>query len=305
MRHHQVVIPDAWPPGLGELGRLEITALAETVARHAASEGPFAVRTLGARSELGLALLRHGLVADGVSLFESLVRDHTDHWGPDHSGTLACMVNLGWSYRLAGRHTKALGLFERAFDLYSSDRGRIGQQGLIALHHIGRTLLVLERTDEAIAALEFSHNGLVTLLGPDHPSTVTARVGLASAYSRAQQPERAVSLLRSELDQRVQELGPDHPDTLTVTHNLGVALANSHQDADAIDLLDEVLTARLGLLGRSHPATLATQHALAKLYFRSGHRGKGRDLLRAILDDGREVLGSEHPIMIDAALHHS
>lgn len=299
------MVSAAWSPGPGDLGRLEISALAETVARYAATEGPFAVRTLGARSELGLALLRHGLVADGVSLFESLLRDHADHWGSDHSGTLACMVNLGWSHRLAGRHIEALGFFERAFDGYSSRNGKIGQQGLIALHHIGRTLLVLGRTDEAIAALEFSHNGLVTLLGSDHPVTANTRGGLASAYSRTKDRDRAVPLLRSELHRRVRELGPDHPDTLTVIHNLGVALANSHQDADAIETLEEVLAARLSVLGRSHPATLATQHALAKLHFRSGRQERGRELLRAILDNGLEILGPEHPMVIDASLHHS
>lgn len=298
---HDPGVLDDLPPSVSELGRMEIESLAELARHHARTLGPFAVRTLGARSDLGGAYFRHGLVPEGVELFELLVREHTEHWGIAHHGTVACMINLGWGYKLAGRHA-ALALFERAHELSSSGGAKLRLSGLTALTYIGRTLFDLGRTDEAIDALTRAHDGLSNLLGPDHPTTAAARVSLAMTHARAARPGRSVSLLQVELTHRVQHLGGEHPDTLTVGHNLGVALAEAGRRAEALDLLEDTVAARLKVLGAQHPSTLSTQHTLATLYLRSHRHEQAQLLLQAVLDNGGSTLGAEHPIMLDAAM---
>ncbi|OLO53441.1 tetratricopeptide repeat protein, partial [Actinomyces oris] len=51
-------------------------------------------------------------------------------------------------------------------------------------------------------------------LGPDHPSTLTARLNLAGAYREAGRLDEAITLYEQTLTDRTRILGPHHPDTL-------------------------------------------------------------------------------------------
>ena len=67
-------------------------------------------------------------------------------------------------------------------------------------------------------------------LGPDHPSTLTARANLASWLGEAGQPAQAADQFRDLLDDFLRVLGPDHPHTLTTRSNL--AYWQDRRDSD-------------------------------------------------------------------------
>ena len=75
-------------------------------------------------------------------------------------------------------------------------------------------------------------------LGPDHPSTLTARLNLAGAYCDAGRLDEAITLYEQTLEDSTRILGPHHPDTLT-THN---NLAYAYQAAGRLD--EAIWTAR-------------------------------------------------------------
>jgi Tetratricopeptide repeat len=58
------------------------------------------------------------------------------------------------------------------------------------------------------------------VLGPDHPSTLTARGNLANAYAAAGRAGKAIPLHQQALADRERVLGPDHPGTLASRNNL-------------------------------------------------------------------------------------
>ena len=60
-------------------------------------------------------------------------------------------------------------------------------------------------------------------LGPDHPSTLTSRNNLASAYQHAGRLDEAITLYEQNLKDRTRILGPHHPHTLTSRNNLANA----------------------------------------------------------------------------------
>jgi len=58
------------------------------------------------------------------------------------------------------------------------------------------------------------------ILGPDHPSTLTARANLAFSYWQAGRTADAIAIEEQVTADRERILGPDHPDTLTPRSNL-------------------------------------------------------------------------------------
>ncbi len=63
------------------------------------------------------------------------------------------------------------------------------------------------------------------VLGPEHPSTLTARANLAYWLGEAGQPAQAADQYRGLLDDRLRVLGPDHPSTHAARANLDYWLA--------------------------------------------------------------------------------
>ena len=55
---------------------------------------------------------------------------------------------------------------------------------------------------------------LARLLGPEHPSTLTAQANLAVSYNQARRTADAMAILERVAADRERLLGPEHPDTI-------------------------------------------------------------------------------------------
>ena len=132
-------------------------------------------------------------------------------------------------------------------------------------------------------------------LGPDHPSTLTARNNLAGAYQTAGRLDEAIPLYEQNLEDRTRILGPHHPDTLTARNNL----ANAYQDAgrldDAIPLHEQTLEDHTRILGTNHPNTLISRNNLANAYQDAGRLDDAIPLHEQTLNDRTRILGPHHP----------
>ncbi|HEX7304432.1 tetratricopeptide repeat protein, partial [Lentzea sp.] len=73
---------------------------------------------------------------------------------------------------------------------------------------------------EAVAACEDVLTDQSRVLGPDHPSTLATRAGLASLLGKARGPAHAVAEYDAVLADQLRVLGPDHPSTATVHREL-------------------------------------------------------------------------------------
>ena len=130
-------------------------------------------------------------------------------------------------------------------------------------------------------------------LGPDHPSTLTARNNLAGAYQTAGRLDEAVPLYEQTLKDRTRILGPHHPDTLTTRNNLAGAYQTAGRLHEAITLFEQNLKDFEDLLGPHHPHTLNTRHRLADAYRAAGRTDEAEALFETPSDSEDDQDGTE------------
>ena len=132
-------------------------------------------------------------------------------------------------------------------------------------------------------------------LGPDHPSTLTARNNLAGAYQTAGRLDEAIPLYEQNLEDRTRILGPHHPDTLTARNNLAYAYHDAGRLNEAIPLHEQNLEDRTRILGPHHPDTLTARNNLAGAYQAAGRLNEAIPLYQQNLEDRTRILGPHHP----------
>ena len=132
-------------------------------------------------------------------------------------------------------------------------------------------------------------------LGPVHPSTLTSRNNLATAYQVAGRLDEAITLFEQNLKDFERIQGPDHPDTLTSRNNLATAYQVAGRLDEAITLHKQSLEACTRILGPRHPHTLTTRNNLAIAYQDAGRLDEAIELHQQNLEDRTHILGSDHP----------
>ena len=130
-------------------------------------------------------------------------------------------------------------------------------------------------------------------LGPDHPSTLTARNNLAGAYQTAGRLDEAIPLYEQNLEDRTRILGPHHPDTLTARNNLAYAYHDAGRLNEAIPLHEQNLEDRTRILGPRHPDTLISRDNLADAYRTAGRIEDAEKLFETPSDSENEQDGTE------------
>ena len=132
-------------------------------------------------------------------------------------------------------------------------------------------------------------------LGPEHPSTLTSRNNLASAYQDAGRLDDAITLYEETLEDCIRILGPHHPDTLATRSNLASAYQAAGRLDQAIPLHEQTLKESVRILGPHHPDTLASRNNLAGAYHNAGRLDEATTLIQQILKDFEDLLGPHHP----------
>jgi tetratricopeptide (TPR) repeat protein len=133
------------------------------------------------------------------------------------------------------------------------------------------------------------------LLGADHPSTISARASLASAYYPAGRLREAIGLQERVLADSERVLGPDHLSTLTARGSLALSYNTVGRTGEAIELQERVLADRARVLGDQHPQTIIVRNNLALSYKAAGRIREAIELHQRALADSEQVLGDEDP----------
>jgi tetratricopeptide (TPR) repeat protein len=99
---------------------------------------------------------------------------------------------------------------------------------------------------------------------------------------------KAISILKRNLEARERTLGREHPFTLTTMESLALLYKAQGNYSEAEPLYKRALEARERALGWEHPATLATAGSLASLYKAQGRHGEAEPLyVRVLAASGR------------------
>jgi hypothetical protein len=145
-----------------------------------------------------------------------------------------------------------------------------------------------------------------TVLGQDHPDTLTARARLArwtgSSGNWTAARDQFAALLA--IVERVR--GPEHPDTLHARGNLAHWTGQAGDPVAARNLFAALWPVAERVLGPEHPDTLTGRIYLARWTGEAGDAAAARDQYAALLPVREGVSGPEHPdtLQVRHALGH-
>jgi hypothetical protein len=104
-----------------------------------------------------------------------------------------------------------------------------------------------------------------SVLGQEHPSTLTSMGNLACTYSKQGRWKDAEEVNVQVVETRKRVLGKEHPDTLMSMNNLASNYRNQERWEEAEDLQIQVTTTIRTTLGENHPSTVIAMNNLASL----------------------------------------
>jgi tetratricopeptide (TPR) repeat protein len=102
-----------------------------------------------------------------------------------------------------------------------------------------------------------------TILGSDHPDTLSSMNNLASTYWNQGRWDEAEKLHIQVLEMGKVKLGSDHPNTLTSMNNLAYTWHCKGQYSEAIELMKACAQSGSKVLGDTHPYTLSSLATIA------------------------------------------
>jgi len=137
-----------------------------------------------------------------------------------------------------------------------------------------------------------------TILGAEHPDTLSSMANLASSFRNQGRWEKAEELFIQVIGTHKRVLGAEHPGTLMCMANLAATYMNQGRWKEAEQLEMQVMESRKRVSGAEHPDTLTSVVDLAVVY---GHQGRWREaeeLFMEVIEINKRVLGVEHPITL-------
>ena len=197
---------------------------------------------------------------------------------PDRLFVHALLLNNAGSVFLAdGKRALARAYFERALAVKNSGSG----SSPVELINIYRNLaIVSDNTEQRSALFRKVRDEFTEVLGPNHPDTLNAMIGLAGYTSN---PERAFNIFQATCD-KYWRFHPSHLDNLSdCFFNSGFAGAESGDSEGAItafDKLSQILAASEDKhyvyrrsIARGYVSQYRGQHADATLMFKASLAG--------------------------------
>ena len=191
-----------------------------------------------------------------------------------------------------------------ALDLVEQLRAAAGQDHSKSLFSHPRTADALAHAlwhaaelgdPQAAVSLSDAVDLLDEALGPDHPSTLFSRVGLAFAYLSAGRIDEAIGLFERTLADCERALGDDDHYTLFSRGGLAGAYQAAGRIDEAIGLFERTLADCERVLGDDDHYTLFSRGGLAVAYQAAGRIDEAVPLFERTLAEALRVLGPDNP----------
>lgn len=140
----------------------------------------------------------------------------------------------------------------------------------------------------------------VRLLGPEHPTTLSAKRNLAFFLPRVGHIDTAIDMLAELLPVHQRVLGPSHPDTVCTWQTLAYWHGREGDTTRAAQLLAQLLPVMEGAYGAEDPETLMTRHNLASWRGEAGDAAGAEQAFAELLPLQEQAQGPEHPDTLTA-----
>ncbi len=137
-----------------------------------------------------------------------------------------------------------------------------------------------------------------SVLGKEHPDTLTSMANLASTYWNQGRWKEAEELNAQVMETRKRVLGTQHPNTLISMANLASTYRTQGRWKEAEELNVQVMETSLRVLGTEHPNTLISMANLVLTYQSQGRWKEAEELNVQVMETRKRVLGTQHPDML-------
>ncbi len=279
-------------------GALEL--IEGTIRSGTASLGPAHPEVVTAQALRGALLMSQGRFEEALSPLTAVVRaQRSHHGGEENVPTGEAMIQLARAFHPLGRHDSARELQERALGILtrlSNDDDTVAI--LSVAGDLASTLSSMGQTKETLRRrrdLVVRHTAAV---GADDPSTLAAKVNLATSLVATRKPQDAVDLLVEVVAAYGRIPGDHRSEALVAQNNLATALAHTGKNELALTLLREVADGHSELTGPFSVNALAAQVNVSSALFRTNRRDEALELLRASFEGSRDIHTLNHPITI-------
>jgi hypothetical protein len=140
-----------------------------------------------------------------------------------------------------------------------------------------------------------AHEGLVAILGRDHPDTVTTLNNIAISHLELREPEPARAILAGVYRARRRLLGVHHTETLVALGNLACAVGATGRHALAYRLRRLVHERLRRIHGDDHRLVLEALNNLGVSQRALAEQAAARSTFRQVYEGRRRALGEYHP----------
>lgn len=270
-----------------------VAMLKEVVAKYRAVLPANHPELLGAATNLAISLREAGLVEEAFQLLQGMRQEINGDWFQGRLNQVLAAV-LADTGRLDEAARVLRGALERTTDprmLASSEQ----------LQTMANLAAILDRQDRHKEAAELRKRvlaGLEILVGPEHPSTISARVNYALSLFNVGAKDESISLLEGAAAVLQRVVGPDHPESLQARAQLAAMRRDVGDDAAALDLYDSVLSDAVRVLGPDHIVSLRLREDYATQLARVGDQAGSQLALRELYADLLRLLPPDHPMLL-------
>ncbi len=174
----------------------------------------------------------------------------------------------------------------------------LSQQPLVATrlrHTLATTFKNLGDYENSRIQLEKALETWRSELGPEHPSTLSARSNLAALHQYQGRYTEARALYEETLEVKRRVFGEDHPDVLKTRNNLASVLSSLGRYEDARVLYEATLDTMRHAQDPDDSITLTAMNNLGLLCARLNEFERAESLLKQTVKLRRERQGSKHP----------
>jgi len=196
------------------------------------------------------------------------------------------LIEMGWFLNEFDKHIEALSCFDKAMHVKANDP----QSVFRAFDGIARTLVSLDRNEDALEIYMKAIPLSAMRLGENHVMTLVLKDGLASLYHNLGMLDEALKLLQ-EVHTTTIKHNNKSVKRLHALQSVAIVLIDMHRYQEALENQREVVELSIELRGRTDPGTLKAANRLAEIYAKLGNVEKAKDLSREWLALSEKTLG--------------
>ena len=158
----------------------------------------------------------------------------------------------------------------------------------------GRMYMAQGKYGEAVAVYEDILEKRSRVLPDDNASRLNSQHGLAVAYRRNGQTDKALQLFEHIVKVRERLAEDDHAKLLS-QHELALSYDQNGRISEAIQIFEHVVKIRETSLAEDHPDRLNSQHELARSYLKYGIFDQAIQIFEHVVKIRETSLSEDHP----------